>query len=331
MTDLARKMEAARGALKVDWSAERAWRAERGVHRLRRRRAVVRGVVASAALLALVAGSAVLARLYRPPEPMAVAEGRVLRFEDGSSATLFDDAAITRTSNEPNRTVVEIVKGGARFEVARNPVRVFRVESGPVAVEVLGTQFTVEKLEASSRVAVHSGRVRVIAPSGTVELGAGESGEYADAVPEPVVLPELEAPVPSPRPVVRPKPSVEDTAELFRAADVARVSRRPAEAVEPLRRVLRQPGEPKAPLAAFSLGRLYLDDLGRPREAAQAFAEAYRLSPRGPLAEDSLAHEVEAWARAGEEVRARSAAQRYVTRFPAGLRLKAVKRFGGLP
>lgn len=329
MTDLAQKIDAARGSLQVDWNPDRARSAERGVHKLRRRRAAVRAVGATAAVLALVAGTAYLSRLTRAPEAMTVAEGRVLRFEDGSSATLFDDASVTRTSNEPNRTVVEIVKGGARFEVARNPTRVFRVESGPVAVEVLGTQFTVEKLEGRSRVAVHSGRVRVLAPSGTVELGAGESGEYADAEPAAA---EPEAPVPSPLPKAAPRTRLvpDDTAELFRAADVARLSRKPAEAVEPLLKVLRRPADPKAPLAAFTLGRLYLDDLGRPRDAARAFADAYKLSPKGPLAEDALAREVEAWSRAGETMRARDAASEYAEKFPAGLRLKAVKRFGGL-
>lgn len=334
MTDLAQKMEAARGALKVDWNPDRARAAERGMVRLRRRRAAVRTVGASLAVLALVAGTAVVARMVRPPEPMAIAEGRVLRFEDGSLATLEGDATVTRTSNEPGRTVVEIVKGGARFKVARNPTRVFRVESGQVAVEVLGTEFTVDNLEGRSRVAVHSGRVRVIAPSGTLELGAGESGEFPDAAaelataapdPEPDPTP---APTPSPRPRARVAP--DDTAELFRAADVARMSRRPAEAVAPLLKVLRNPSGPKAPLAAFTLGRLYLDDLRMPREAAKAFAEAHKLSPKGPLAEDALAREVEAWARAGDKARAHNAAAEYVGQYPSGLRLKAVKKFGSL-
>jgi len=45
----------------------------------------------------------------------------------------------------------------------------------------------------------------------------------------------------------------------------------------------------RAPLAAFTLGRMLLMELANPTEAAGAFAEARRLSPHGPLAEAALA------------------------------------------
>lgn len=331
MTDLAKRMEQARGALQVDWSPERARQAERGAQRLRRRREVTRRVgtgLVAVAFLALGVGA--LLRAYRAPDALEFASNeRVMRFDDGSIATLTDQASVTRTSNEPGRTVVEIVKGGANFKVARNPTRVFRVEAGQVAVEVLGTQFTVERLEGKAKVTVQEGRVRVLSPSGTVELGGGESGEYAEtAEPEPAAEPD--APVPNARPARRPAIKAGPEDELFRAADVARMSRKPAEAVEPLRKVLRNPNSPRAPLAAFTLGRVYLEDLGKPREAAKAFGDAAKLAPGGPLAEDALAREVEAWARAGDKVRARAAAEEYLSRYPSGLRVKAVKKFGGV-
>jgi len=50
--------------------------------------------------------------------------------------------------------------------------------------------------------------------------------------------------------------------------------------------------------AAFTLGRVLLDELGRPSEAVDAFPLA--RSSGGPLAEDALAREVEALSRAGE-------------------------------
>lgn len=88
--------------------------------------------------------------------------------------------------------------------------------------------------------------------------------------------------------------------------------------------------DPRAPLAAFALGRVLLDELGNPREAAEAFARAERLDPGGSLAEDALARQVEALSRAGESDAAHTAAQRYVERFPAGRRLASVRRFGGV-
>jgi len=119
--------------------------------------------------------------------------------------------------------------------------------------------------------------------------------------------------------------------ELLLAADVARLSHHPLEAVTPLQRIIsRHEKDPRTPLAAFTLGRVLLDDLGRPHEAASAFAEARALAPTGPLAEDALAREVEANSRAGDMARARALALQYQARYPAGARLRVVRRHGGL-
>jgi len=121
----------------------------------------------------------------------------------------------------------------------------------------------------------------------------------------------------------------DDTADLLLAADAARLSGHPAEAVPYLERVLRGHGrDPRTGLAAFTLGRVLLDELGRPSEAVDAFALA--RSSGGPLAEDALAREVEALARAGDVTRSRELALLYRRLYPNGRRAKAVSRFGGL-
>jgi transmembrane sensor len=123
----------------------------------------------------------------------------------------------------------------------------------------------------------------------------------------------------------------DDPAELLLAADVARLSHHPEGALSPLSQVLdRHPDDPRAPLAAFTLGRVLLEELGRPREAAAAFARVRALSSTSPLAEDALAREVEAWSRAGDTAQARRLAQDFVRLYPAGQRLRAVRYFGGL-
>jgi transmembrane sensor len=122
-----------------------------------------------------------------------------------------------------------------------------------------------------------------------------------------------------------------DVADLLLAADVARRSRHSSEALGPLRRVVRaHRGDERAPLAAFTLGRVLLEELGEPADAADAFAEVRALAPRGPLVEDALAREVEARSRAGESDRAQALAREYLREFPQGLRARAVRRFGGL-
>lgn len=124
---------------------------------------------------------------------------------------------------------------------------------------------------------------------------------------------------------------VDEPADLLLLADVARLSRHPQEAVEPLTKLLRSHGDdPRAPLAAFTLGRVQLDDLGRPRAAAESFRRAQELAPEGPMAQDALAREVEAWSRAGEGQRARARAEEYLRRYPDGRRLRSVRRYGAL-
>jgi transmembrane sensor len=126
--------------------------------------------------------------------------------------------------------------------------------------------------------------------------------------------------------VVRDEPG-----DLLLAADVARLGGHPDRAIGPLQRVVeKHAGDSRAPLAAFTLGRTLLDQLGRPREAASAFATARRLEPRGAMAQDALAREVESWSRAGEASLARERAEQYVSLYPKGRRLGAVRRLGGL-
>jgi transmembrane sensor len=121
-----------------------------------------------------------------------------------------------------------------------------------------------------------------------------------------------------------------DPAALMDAADVACLSNHPEASVGYLSRVLREYAQsPVAPLAGFTLGRVLLERLGRPSDAAEAFALA-RSSARGSLAQDALAREVEAWSKAGRSHEAYEQAQLYVRLYPSGWRLRAVRLYGGL-
>jgi transmembrane sensor len=121
----------------------------------------------------------------------------------------------------------------------------------------------------------------------------------------------------------------DETHELLLAADTARLSGHSSEAVPYLRRILVQHGnDPRVDLVAFTLGRVLLDELGRPAEAAEAFERARARDT--PLAEDALAREIEAWARAGDARRAHTLALEYRGRYPQGRRMRAVAKFGGL-
>lgn len=115
---------------------------------------------------------------------------------------------------------------------------------------------------------------------------------------------------------------------LLSLADVARLSGHPSEATKPLERVLRDfAASPEAAVAAFTLGRVWLDQLHAPHQAAKAFEKAIALHPPHALLADCHARLVEAYREAGDLQGARRAAARYRTLFPAGRHLADVERW----
>jgi transmembrane sensor len=119
--------------------------------------------------------------------------------------------------------------------------------------------------------------------------------------------------------------------DLLLAADSARLSNHPEQAVVYLRRLTREHAkDSRAPLAAFTLGRVLMSQLGRPGEAEGAFALVRKLSPGGALAEDALARQAEALWRAGSRERARSLALEYRSRHPNGKHLSSLQKLGAL-
>ncbi len=355
MTDLARQMERARSSLRVDWSEERERLAERGFLRKKRAQPIKRALAGGT--LALLLGVALFAAERHPADPpMAQARQEIsrrsdgsLQFADGSTARLMDTQTELRAEASPGRVSVELVRGAARFEVVHRTDRLFRVEAGPVAIEDRGTRFTVERLDSGVRVRVEEGAVAVFDPKGESALKAGQEGLFVF----PQQAPARPAAAPARHPARRGWKSLagdgefeaawkelgpagmkslrDQPEELMLAADVARLSHHSEQAVAPLRTVLeRHASDPRASLAAFTLGRVLLEELGRPREAAGAFGEAQRLAPKGPMAEDALAREVEAWSRAGQASLARERAELYQERYPDGLRLRTVRVLGGL-
>ena len=228
----------------------------------------------------------------------------------------------------------------------------FEVESGDVKVRVLGTAFSVALEGGLTRVAVERGAVRVQWTGGQAFLSAGQSGLYpppaaaeAPKVPaEPLAdlagnvgeeaaswrklakrgayVDAYKALGPAASKSVRDEP-----ADLMLAADVARLSRHPGEATRFLARVSDGfPRDKRAPLAAFTLGRVLLEDLGQPGRAADAFRRAQQLAPKGPLAADALAREVDAAQRAGQVDRARQVAARYVELYPEGPQAQRLRK-----
>jgi transmembrane sensor len=361
--ELIRRIASASAHAEPVWDAEREARIRagvgRGLNRGRQRR-VALIVLTGACTLML---GFFLGRQQAPsrtrlalPDPVPA---NLLELPDGSRVNAVSSGARVETvAVGPENVTLRLDAGTARFSVTPNPSRPFRVLARDVSVTVLGTVFSVGVEPNAVRVAVERGRVRVDAPNGSRELGVGESATFASKVVasphEPAVDPL--PPVETARPPAAAQPSwralakdqsygaalarllaegpnaVHDTPDdLLLAADVARLGGRPDRAVTPLQRVIADHAfDPRAPLAAFTLGRTLLEQLGRPREAAQAFATARRLDRGGTLTQDALAREVESWAGAGEAEHAHERAVEYLKLYPHGRRVSAVRRLGNV-
>jgi transmembrane sensor len=341
-----------------DWGPERE-RAVRAAisRRATRRRTMVRTALAAGTAGALAAGAFALVSWRHPEAPAvpSVSEGSkapdapiaAVRPEAVRVTQLVPGTLLTPLPNREGRGFA-LRAGGARFSVPHDARRPFLVTAGNVTIEDLGTTFTVRYLTADRLdVAVEEGRVRVhtadadteVPAGGTLEVPISPSVDAARKQPKPAglvasswrPLAERGQYEEAQRALRKAGPSAvrDDTADLLLAADAARLSGHPAEAVPYLERVLRgHAQDPRAGLAAFTLGRVLLDELGRPREAVDAFAAA--RSSGGPLAEDALAREVEALSRAGDVTRSRDQALLYRRLYPNGRRAKAVSRLGGL-
>lgn len=139
----------------------------------RGRRLVAALAACAAALFAVVAAPDAVLRL-RSDYVTGAQELRTVRLEDGSSLTLAPRSAVS-VRYQADQRHIDLLKGDAYFEVARNPDRPFSVASRRIETTVLGTGFEVRSAEAL--VGVRHGRVKVetAAPKGGSRiLAAGE-------------------------------------------------------------------------------------------------------------------------------------------------------------
>jgi TolA-binding protein len=123
-----------------------------------------------------------------------------------------------------------------------------------------------------------------------------------------------------------------DLDQLLTLADVARLSGHAADAVEPLRRAIADHAQdPRAALAAFTLGRVHLDSLGDSAAATRDFRDALSLGVPQALVEDAYLRLMEAGARSGNRGAAHHAWEEYVERFPQSPRRAVADKWGREP
>ncbi|AHE55198.1 FecR family protein [Sphingomonas sanxanigenens] len=155
----------------------------------RRRMFAIGGGALAAALVGAI-GIATYAR----PDSIATAKGDVRRvaLAEGSSVTLNTDSEILPDLGTTTRRV-DLVRGEALFEVAKDPARPFVVYADTVQIRAIGTSFTVRRhADGSVGVLVREGVVAVsrdgIAPvrlpAGGVTLVRPGKAIAAHALPE---------------------------------------------------------------------------------------------------------------------------------------------------
>jgi transmembrane sensor len=370
MDELSQKLAKARDHVAVevdDATLDRQWR---GLGAKRRRRTVSRVAVSAALVLLAAFGSwrwmtPTEAPVAASPS-LRLPDGSLVFFLEPNTEVTRVAIDETHVDLELSRGSArfEVSHRPARsFVVATEDVKVtvvgtqFVVTHGDetVAVDVL-----------EGRVQVEAGDETRLLSAGEHARFAAHTPRAPEPEPEPEAEPEVTSPTetspgarperPADRAVERPSPRAAswrvlaeegrfdeayealaeaddvrttDVGDLMLAADAARLSGHSNEAVGYLRQVVDEhASDSRAPLAAFTLGRVLLRS--RPAEAAEAFAQTSRLDPDSSLAQDAMAREVEAWHRAGRQERARALAETYVARFPSGVRIDAVRRFGGL-
>ncbi len=277
----------------------------------------------------------------------AEAESTTL-LNDGSRILLGPGAALEVLDNDESSFVCVLRRGRGTFDVKPGGPRRWRIEAGPVRVEVIGTRFTVDRNKSRVSVEVDHGTVLVRGdrvPDGVQKLTAGsriviDASErpMASAAPAPAGVGTGAAPMvaassadfstakSSSAAVTALSPSAK--VDLLQVADEQRRRGNLKGAIATLRSATSESGDSsRRAIAAFTLGKLLLDAAWRPAEAAQAFRSCLRLAPPAAIAEDAAARLVEALARSGSREAAQRSARDYERRYPSGRRLADVRRW----
>jgi transmembrane sensor len=145
---------------------------ERRVPRARTRRVSV-GLAASLLLGLVLWGGWALLR-QSPELSTAVGEQRTIALSDGSVLFLNTNSAV-RIRFDKQRRDIDLIRGEARFQVARIPQRPFVVATTDATIRALGTVFNVAMAREGTQVAVIEGRVELR------ERGASGAQSAADA------------------------------------------------------------------------------------------------------------------------------------------------------
>lgn len=271
-----------------------------------------------------------------------------VRLPEGISVVVAKDGKLELRKRSDSEIVLALLRGEADFDVTHHQGRRVIVSTPRVDVEVVGTRFhvAVTGSEAVPDVAVRVERGTVKVRSNRVSgrpveerrLTTGEAWS-SSVVPQSFVAsstaPES-APSSEAKDVTAAASSVERVSarnsakELFESAERFRLGGRLRDAAAALDALRRQyPGDSRAALAAFELGRIRMDGLGDFAGAATAFESALKLNPSASFREDAEARLVSVYDRMGQRTACESSRRAYLARYPRGSHVNSVGRACG--
>jgi transmembrane sensor len=143
-----------------------------------RRHSLSRRAMAAALVAAIGTGAFWLARDERQRVSTALGEHRTLRLSDGSLVSLNTDTAIDIELDDTSRTI-DLLRGEAIFQVAKDRKRPWRVNVAGMRVEALGTSFGVRTNGIESRVLMLEGLVKISNPKQRLINGYASTGNIA--------------------------------------------------------------------------------------------------------------------------------------------------------
>ncbi len=142
-------------------------------------------MAAAATAAAIIAGVS----LYHPAQVYStgVGERRVAMLDDGSRLSLDADSEVD-VRLDGNRRALTLVRGRAKFDVAKDPLKPFSVTAGDKMVVATGTVFSVETIGHAMHVVLYEGHVTVLDKRGDKPSSirmAGTRGIAADTALTP--------------------------------------------------------------------------------------------------------------------------------------------------
>lgn len=277
----------------------------------------------------------------------ASAGAETRRFTDGSSLRVEAGEVVSLASTS-REFVVLLERGRAHFHVVPGGPRRWIVELGLGRVEVVGTEFSVERQLDRAVIAVSHGKVLVrstLLEDAVKAVGSGErvvlstaerdTGEELRAAPSAGV--ELRPQHAAGRGgstggSLPPEPAAVDVvAALLHDADLARLERDFDRAARILERVVKEhPSDSRAALASYGHGVLAFRQLGRPEHAVLSFQRALALGAPRSLREDCYLAWVEVELGRGDRARANELFTRYLDEFPTGRHRLEMQRLLGI-